>query len=162
VYSNQGTDSGAAHQGHQDLSLGPQATSRAPSGNTGNQTRESACQVCSGEAGYAEARMEGDQVAEDLRNKLGAQHLPLRDQVLAALRTAIINGDYPPGERLTGSSGWEPRNEHPTRGPSTFSWSTLSSQVTVSEPSWPRSPITTLHPRRPTRTPRAGMEPASS
>jgi len=32
---------------------------------------------------------------------LGAQHLPLRDQVLAALRTAIINGSYPPGQRLT-------------------------------------------------------------
>ncbi len=32
---------------------------------------------------------------------LGAQHLPLRDQVLEALRAAIINGDYPPGERLT-------------------------------------------------------------
>ena len=32
---------------------------------------------------------------------LGSRHLPLRDQVLAALRTAIINGDYPPGERLT-------------------------------------------------------------
>lgn len=32
---------------------------------------------------------------------LGAQHLPLRDQVLTALRTAIINGDYQPGQRLT-------------------------------------------------------------
>jgi DNA-binding GntR family transcriptional regulator len=32
---------------------------------------------------------------------LGAQHLPLRDQVLEALRTAIINGDYEPGQRLT-------------------------------------------------------------
>lgn len=40
-------------------------------------------------------------MADDLRGKLGAQHLPLRDQVLAALRTAIINGDYLPGERLT-------------------------------------------------------------
>jgi DNA-binding GntR family transcriptional regulator len=40
-------------------------------------------------------------LADDLRGKLGAQHLPLRDQVLAALRTAIINGDYLPGERLT-------------------------------------------------------------
>ena len=40
-------------------------------------------------------------MAEDLRDKLGAQHLPLRDQVLAALRTAIIDGDYLPGERLT-------------------------------------------------------------
>ncbi len=32
---------------------------------------------------------------------LGERHLPLRDQVLHALRTAIVNGDYPPGERLT-------------------------------------------------------------
>lgn len=40
-------------------------------------------------------------MAEDLRDKLGAQHLPLRDQVLTALRTAIIDGDYLPGERLT-------------------------------------------------------------
>lgn len=32
---------------------------------------------------------------------LGAQHLPLHDQVLTALRTAIINGDYLPGQRLT-------------------------------------------------------------
>ena len=32
---------------------------------------------------------------------LGAQHQPLRDQVLTALRTAIINGDYRPGQRLT-------------------------------------------------------------
>ncbi|NMO55237.1 GntR family transcriptional regulator [Actinoplanes sp. TBRC 11911] len=37
----------------------------------------------------------------DLPGKIGAQHLPLRDQVLAALRKGIISGDYPPGERLT-------------------------------------------------------------
>ncbi|MEV4539201.1 GntR family transcriptional regulator [Asanoa sp. NPDC049518] len=37
----------------------------------------------------------------DLPAKIGAQHLPLRDQVLAALRKGIISGDYPPGERLT-------------------------------------------------------------
>jgi DNA-binding GntR family transcriptional regulator len=36
-----------------------------------------------------------------LPGKIGAQHLPLRDQVLAALRKGIISGDYPPGERLT-------------------------------------------------------------
>jgi DNA-binding GntR family transcriptional regulator len=40
-------------------------------------------------------------VNTDLPGKIGAQHLPLRDQVLAALRKGIINGDYPPGERLT-------------------------------------------------------------
>lgn len=32
---------------------------------------------------------------------IGGQHLPLRDQVLAVLRQRIVNGDYPPGERLT-------------------------------------------------------------
>lgn len=32
---------------------------------------------------------------------IGGQHLPLRDQVLAVLRLRIVNGDYPPGERLT-------------------------------------------------------------
>jgi DNA-binding GntR family transcriptional regulator len=32
---------------------------------------------------------------------LGALHLPLHDQVLSALRAAIINGDYEPGQRLT-------------------------------------------------------------
>jgi DNA-binding GntR family transcriptional regulator len=40
-------------------------------------------------------------VIEDVRGTIGAQHLPLRDQVLTALRNAIINGDYAPGERLT-------------------------------------------------------------
>jgi DNA-binding GntR family transcriptional regulator len=40
-------------------------------------------------------------VATDLPGKIGTQHLPLRDQVLAALRKGIISGDYPPGERLT-------------------------------------------------------------
>jgi len=38
---------------------------------------------------------------KDARGTIGAQHLPLRDQVLGALRNAIINGDYAPGERLT-------------------------------------------------------------
>jgi DNA-binding GntR family transcriptional regulator len=37
----------------------------------------------------------------DLPGKIGARHQPLRDEVLAALRNAIIRGDYPPGERLT-------------------------------------------------------------
>ncbi|GAB2907363.1 GntR family transcriptional regulator [Rhodococcus aerolatus] len=32
---------------------------------------------------------------------LGSQHVPLRDQVLTALRQRIVDGDYPPGERLT-------------------------------------------------------------
>ena len=32
---------------------------------------------------------------------IGAQHLGLRDQVLSELRQRIVNGDYPPGERLT-------------------------------------------------------------
>lgn len=32
---------------------------------------------------------------------IGAQHLGLRDQVLSELRERIVNGDYPPGERLT-------------------------------------------------------------
>src|SRR5690349_11404148 len=38
---------------------------------------------------------------EDLSDTIGARHLPLRDQVLMALRRAIINGRYAPGERLT-------------------------------------------------------------
>lgn len=33
--------------------------------------------------------------------KIGVQHLPLRDQVLDALRNAIINGEFSPGQRLT-------------------------------------------------------------
>ncbi|MDT0261657.1 GntR family transcriptional regulator [Jatrophihabitans lederbergiae] len=32
---------------------------------------------------------------------IGAQDVPLRDQVLVALRQRIVNGDYAPGERLT-------------------------------------------------------------
>lgn len=32
---------------------------------------------------------------------IGAQDVPLRDQVLVALRQRIVNGDYTPGERLT-------------------------------------------------------------
>ena len=40
-------------------------------------------------------------MAESGTSKLGATHLPLRDQVLEALRNAIINGDFPPGQRLT-------------------------------------------------------------
>lgn len=32
---------------------------------------------------------------------LGSQHVPLRDQVLAELRQRIVDGDYPPGQRLT-------------------------------------------------------------
>lgn len=32
---------------------------------------------------------------------LGSQHVPLRDQVLVELRQRIVDGDYPPGERLT-------------------------------------------------------------
>ena len=32
---------------------------------------------------------------------IGGQHLALRDQVLAELRRRIVNGDYPPGQRLT-------------------------------------------------------------
>lgn len=32
---------------------------------------------------------------------IGAQDVPLRDQVLVALRRRIVNGDYAPGERLT-------------------------------------------------------------
>jgi len=40
-------------------------------------------------------------VAAEVGDTIGAQHLPLRDQVLAALRQRIVNGVYPPGERLT-------------------------------------------------------------
>jgi DNA-binding GntR family transcriptional regulator len=40
-------------------------------------------------------------VDTDQPGKIGDQHLPLRDQVLAAIRKGIISGDYPPGERLT-------------------------------------------------------------
>lgn len=36
-----------------------------------------------------------------LGTTIGALHLPLRDQVLHALRAAIVDGDYPPGQRLT-------------------------------------------------------------
>jgi DNA-binding GntR family transcriptional regulator len=32
---------------------------------------------------------------------IGSQHLALREQVLAELRQRIVDGDYPPGERLT-------------------------------------------------------------
>lgn len=32
---------------------------------------------------------------------IGGSHVPLREQVLAALRKRIVNGDYAPGERLT-------------------------------------------------------------
>ncbi len=32
---------------------------------------------------------------------IGSQHLALRDQVLVELRHRIVNGDYPPGQRLT-------------------------------------------------------------
>lgn len=32
---------------------------------------------------------------------IGSTHLGLRDQVLAELRRRIVDGDYPPGERLT-------------------------------------------------------------
>lgn len=35
------------------------------------------------------------------RETIGAQHLPLRDQVLNELRRRIVNGDYLPGDRLT-------------------------------------------------------------
>jgi DNA-binding GntR family transcriptional regulator len=45
--------------------------------------------------------VKGGRVDTDLPSKIGAAHLPLRDQVLAALRKGIISGEYPPGERLT-------------------------------------------------------------
>lgn len=32
---------------------------------------------------------------------IGSQHLALREQVLTELRSRIVDGDYPPGERLT-------------------------------------------------------------
>ena len=32
---------------------------------------------------------------------IGSQHLALREQVLAELRRRIVDGDYPPGQRLT-------------------------------------------------------------
>jgi DNA-binding GntR family transcriptional regulator len=40
-------------------------------------------------------------MAGHTRDTIGGQHQPLRDQVLVALRQRIVNGDYPPGERLT-------------------------------------------------------------
>jgi DNA-binding GntR family transcriptional regulator len=43
---------------------------------------------------------EGDMTDGD-RLTIGGQHRPLRDQVLDALRMAIVNGDYLPGQRLT-------------------------------------------------------------
>lgn len=36
-----------------------------------------------------------------MTDTIGARHVPLRDQVLAALRERIITGVYAPGERLT-------------------------------------------------------------
>lgn len=36
-----------------------------------------------------------------LPGTIGERHLPLRDQVLHALRQAIVDGDYLPGQRLT-------------------------------------------------------------
>ena len=44
---------------------------------------------------------EENAIAAQLSATIGGQHVPLRDQVLIALRQAIVNGDYPPGERLT-------------------------------------------------------------
>src|SRR3954453_4075106 len=49
----------------------------------------------------ARCRRRGATRVKNARGTIGAQHLPLRDQVLGALRNAIINGDYAPGERLT-------------------------------------------------------------
>lgn len=40
-------------------------------------------------------------VAFESASTIGGRHVPLRDQVLAALRKGIVNGDYSPGERLT-------------------------------------------------------------
>lgn len=40
-------------------------------------------------------------VAVETTSTIGGRHVPLRDQVLTALRTGIVNGDYAPGERLT-------------------------------------------------------------
>jgi DNA-binding GntR family transcriptional regulator len=40
-------------------------------------------------------------VVSERRMTIGSQHLALRDQVLAELRQRIVNGDYPPGQRLT-------------------------------------------------------------
>ena len=40
-------------------------------------------------------------MAENGHLTIGGRHVPLRDQVLQALRAAIVNGDYPPGLRLT-------------------------------------------------------------
>jgi len=40
-------------------------------------------------------------MAAEIGGTIGGQHVPLRDQVLVALRQRIVNGDYPPGERLT-------------------------------------------------------------
>lgn len=40
-------------------------------------------------------------MAAEIRDTIGGLHVPLRDQVLVALRQRIVKGDYPPGERLT-------------------------------------------------------------
>jgi len=40
-------------------------------------------------------------LVDEGRMTIGSQHLALRDQVLAELRNRIINGGYPPGQRLT-------------------------------------------------------------
>lgn len=40
-------------------------------------------------------------LAAEVGDTIGGRHMPLRDQVLVALRQRIVNGDYPPGQRLT-------------------------------------------------------------
>jgi DNA-binding GntR family transcriptional regulator len=40
-------------------------------------------------------------LGSERRMTIGSRHLALRDQVLAELRQRIVNGDYPPGQRLT-------------------------------------------------------------
>lgn len=40
-------------------------------------------------------------VVGESRTTIGSKHLALRDQILVELRQRIVNGDYPPGQRLT-------------------------------------------------------------
>lgn len=45
-------------------------------------------------------RLKGVGVSDWTKGTIGGEHVSLRDQVVVALRSRIVNGDYPPGERL--------------------------------------------------------------
>ena len=57
--------------------------------------------VGSGADGAGRTSEEERDGAHGSAGTIGSQHLALREQVLAELRRRIVDGDYPPGERLT-------------------------------------------------------------